>query len=375
MDEAGPHLMAGKLYSRTGKTKEKNTMESLIREWEGESVITRFDRESEALIFIAIHSTRLGPAIGGTRMKPYPDARAALLDAMRLAGGMTHKWAAAGIDSGGGKAVIAVPPDLDSTARTELLRRYGAFIKQLGGLFLTGPDVGTGSEDMDTIAEAGDPYVFCRTPQAGGTGNPAPFTALGVFTAIQAAAERVFGNASLKGKRVLVQGAGSVGRQLIQRLTEVGSEVLFSDVNETCIGHFRDDMGLECVPADAVYDTPCDIFAPSALGGVLDETTIPRLGCRIVAGAANNQLAGPEDGMRLRERDILYAPDFISNSGGAIAAVGMEIRGWSREEAEEKVVQSVKDNLKLVFELAATEGCSTDEAARRLAERRLTGTE
>jgi leucine dehydrogenase len=350
-------------------------MDSLIREWDGETVITRFDRPSGAWIFIAVHSTRLGPAIGGTRMKPYPDVQEALLDAMRLAGGMTHKWAAAGIDSGGGKAVIAIPPDLGAQARVELLRRYGAFIKQLGGLFLTGPDVGTTSEDMDTIAEAGEPYVFCRTPGAGGTGNPAPFTALGVFTGIRAAAERVFGESSLKGKQVLVQGAGSVGRELIKRLTEAGSEVLFSDVNEACIGHFRDEQGLKCVLAEEVYDTPCDIFAPSALGGVLDEKTIPRLRCRIVAGAANNQLAGPEDGNRLRDRDILYAPDFIANSGGAIAAIGVEIKGWSREEAEEKVVQLIKDNLNRVFELAATEGCSTDEAALRLADRRLTGTD
>ncbi len=346
-------------------------MESILKKWDGKSVIIRFDHPTNTWIFIAIHSTLLGPAIGGTRMKPYPDIQAALMDALRLAGGMTYKWAAAGFDAGGGKAVISVPADLDPKARVELLRRYGSFVHELGGLFLTGPDLGTSSEDMDIIAETGDPYIFARTHAAGGAGNPAPFTAQGVFTSIQVTAERLFGDSNLAGKQVLVQGVGSVGLELIELLRHAGSEVRFVDVNETTIGHCQDRLGLKCVPADEVYDFPCDIFVPCAVGGVLSEKTIPRLRCRAVAGAANNQLANPEDALRLHERQILYAPDFIANSGGAIAIIGIETRGWSREEAKEKVIQSIKGNLSQIFEMAANEGISTDTAARRLADSRL----
>jgi len=350
-------------------------VDSLLKEWDGESVIIHFDRPTSAWIFIAIHSTRLGPAIGGTRMKPYPSFQAALLDALRLAGGMTYKWAAAGFDAGGGKAVIAIPADLAPQARGKLLRRYGSFVRQHRGLFLTGPDLGTSSADMDIIAETGDPYIFARTSAAGGAGNPGPFTALGVFASMQVIAERLFDDLTLAGKRVLVQGVGSVGRELIELLRQAGSEVLFCDVDETAVRHFRDGLGLQLVPADEVYDRPCDIFAPCALGGVLNEKTIPRLRCRAVAGAANNQLTNPEDATRLREREILYAPDFISNSGGAIAIIGMETRGWSREEAEEKVTQAIRGNLSQVFELAETGGITTDAAAKCVAEERLAGTE
>jgi len=350
---------------------EKNQMESLLREWDGESVIFRFDRQANTWIFIAIHSTRLGPAIGGTRMKPYPNLQAALKDALRLAAGMTYKWAAAGFEAGGGKAVIAIPHDLDPEARRELLRRYGAFVHNHKGLFLTGPDLGTSSEDMDIIAEFGDPYIFARTPGAGGAGNPGPFTALGVFTSIQVVVERLFGDSSLVGKRIMIQGVGSVGRELIELLRKAGAEVVFSDVDEASVEHFCDELGLQCYPPDEVYESPCDIFAPCAVGGVLDEKTIPRLRCRAVAGAANNQLANPEDALRLRERGILYAPDFIANSGGAIAIIGMETRSWSRKEAEKKVTETIKDNLSQVFELAELEKVDTDEAARRLAHQRL----
>jgi leucine dehydrogenase len=284
---------------------------------------------------------------------------------------MTYKWAAAGVEAGGGKAVIAIPDDLDVESRGELLRRYGAFVQKHKGLFLTGPDLGTSSEDMDIIAETGTPYVFARTPKEGGAGNPGPFTALGVFTSIQVVVERVFDDATLMGKRIAIQGVGSVGRELIELLREAGAEVLFSDVDEAAVGYFCDEVGLQCFLPEEVYDSPCDIFAPCAVGGILNEKTIPRLRCRAVAGAANNQLATPEDALRLREREILYAPDFIANSGGAIAIIGMETRGWSRKEAEEKVTKTIKDNLLQVFELAETERVDTDEAARRLADRRL----
>jgi len=346
-------------------------MESLLREWDGETVIVRYDRPTGAWIFIAIHSTRLGPAAGGTRMKSYPDVQAALQDALRLAAGMTYKFAVPGIPWGGGKAVIAIPPNFDPQSRPALLRRYGALVHQLGGLFSTGPDVGTSSADMDIIAETGAPYIFARTPAAGGAGSSGPFTALGVFTGIQVACEHLFGAVSLKGRRVLVQGTGSVGGPLIEHLGAVGAEVLFSEVDEDAIRRFRDELGLKFVPADTVYITGCDIFAPCALGGVLNANTIPQLKCRAVAGGANNQLAGPEDAESLRARDILYAPDYVINVGGAMAILGLETLGWTQERAEKEVAESVRRALQQIFELAATEGITTETAARHIAEERL----
>jgi leucine dehydrogenase len=346
-------------------------MESLLREWDGETVVVRYDRPAGAWIFIAIHCTHLGPATGGTRMKAYPDQEAALADALRLAAGMTCKFAVPGIKRGGGKAVISIPAHLDPQRRPDLLRRYGCLVRQLGGLFYTGPDVGTSSADMDIIAETGAPYVFCRSPEAGGAGSSGPITALGVFTGIQIACEHVFGEASLKHRKVLVQGAGSVGGILIDHLHNAGAEVLFSDVDDSRIRHFRDELGLQFVPAAEIYQTACDVFAPCALGGVFNENTIPRLKCRVIAGGANNQLAQAQDAERLRARGIVYAPDYVVNVGGAMAIPGVETQGWSPAEAEQMVIKSVRHTLKRIFEMAEEQGITTDEAARRLAQEHL----
>jgi leucine dehydrogenase len=304
-------------------------------------------------------------------MKSYPDVRAALQDAFRLAAGMSRKFATPGLPFGGAKAVIALPADLDPQSRPDLLRRYGALIHQLGGLFSTGPDVGTSSADMDIIAETGAPYVFARTPAAGGAGSPGPFTALGVFTGVQVACEAVFGDGALEGRRVLVQGTGSVGGKLIEHLVAAGAEVAFSEVDEEAIRRFRDEHGLQLVTAEAVYSADCDIFAPCALGGVLNPDTIPQLKCRVVAGGANNQLASPEDAESLRARGILYAPDYVVNVGGALAIIGMETQGWTRQRAEQEVIESVRHALRQVFEMAEAQGITTDAAAHQIAEERL----
>lgn len=346
-------------------------METLIREWGGETVIVHYDRPTGAWIFIAIHSTRLGPAVGGTRMKPYASVQAALQDAMRLAAGMTYKFATPGMEFGGGKAVIAIPADFEAQSRPALLRRYGALIHQLGGLFSTGPDVGTSPADMDIIAETGAPYIFARTPAAGGAGDPGPFTARGVFAGIEETCEHLFGDMSLVGRRVLVQGAGDVGAKLINYLCDAGATVAYSEVDEGAIRKVRDDLGLEFVPPEAVYTTECDIFAPCALGGVLNADTIPQLKCRAVVGGANNQFATQEDAERLRARGILYAPDYVVNVGGAMAITSMEMKGWSQERAEREVVESVRRALRQIFEVASKEGITTDAAARQLAENRL----
>jgi leucine dehydrogenase len=304
-------------------------------------------------------------------MKSYPDVPAALQDALRLAEGMTYKFAGPGLAYGGGKAVIALPSDFDPQARPALLRRHGALVHHLGGLFYTGPDVGTSSADMDIIAETGAPYVFCRTPAGGGAGSSGPFTALGVFTGIQVACEYLFGEASLKGRRALVQGTGSVGGTLIEYLRAADAEVVFSEVDEGAIRRFRDELGLQFVPAEAATSTECDIFAPCALGGVLNANTIPQLKCRVVAGGANNQLASSEDAASLRARGILYAPDYVINVGGAMAILGLETQGWTQERAEQEVVESVRHTLRKIFEVAATERIPTEVAARQIADERL----
>jgi leucine dehydrogenase len=304
-------------------------------------------------------------------MKSYPDTQAALQDVLRLAEGMAYKYAVPNLPWGGGKTVIALPPDFDPASRPALLRRYGALIHQLGGLFYTGPDVGTSSADMDIIAETGDPYVFARTPDAGGAGSSGPYTAVGVFAGIQAACEHVFGEASLMGQRVLVQGAGSVGQTLIEQLCEAGADVAFSDVDDDTIQRVRNELGLAFVPHEAVYAWECDVFSPCALGGVLDARTIPDLRCKIVAGGANNQLSSPEDADRLHARGILYAPDYVVNVGGAMGILGLETLDWSPQQAEEEVAESVRTALRRVFDLAEKEGITTEAAARRIAKERL----
>ncbi len=345
-------------------------METLLK-WNGEEVIIHFDQPAQAWIVIAIHSTKLGPAIGGTRMKPYPDLSAAIIDAQRLAEGMTFKWAAAGIEGGGGKAVIAVPSDLTPEARTSLLRRYGALVQKHRGLFITGPDLGTSSEDMDIVAEKALGYVLGRTETAGGGGSPATFTARGVFTAMQITAKHLFEDGLLAGKKVVMQGVGHVGEELIPLLRQDGAEIAFTDVNEAAVAHFRDELGLQFISPDKIYDTPCDIFAPCAVGGVLNQEPIPRLRCRAVVGAANNQLAEAEDALRLQERDILYAPDFVINAGGAIGLIAIETRNYSPDAAMQHVIDLIGDNMSQIFALTAAKGITTDEAARRLAEKRL----
>lgn len=350
-----------------------NDMQSLIQQWDGEELIVRYDRDTGTWMFMAIHSTQLGPPVsGGTRMKPYATPRDALQDAMKLSVAMTSKLALAGVAHGGGKVVFAVPSDLDPEARRGVLRRYGTLLRQLGGFFLTGPDVGTSPEDMDVIAETGAPYVFSRTPAAGGAGDSGPTTAAGVFAAIGVTCERLFGDSTLAGRRIVVQGAGSVGRSLIGMLREADATILFSDVDDDTVRRIRDEFDVAFVPPDDLYRIPCDIFSPCALGGILNATTIPQLNCRAVVGAANNQLLDVgEDAHRLRERGIFYAPDIVINVGGLMGIIGMETEGWSRSEAFERVSSQVAQTLRDVYKLADAEDLDTHSAALRIAEQRL----
>jgi leucine dehydrogenase len=349
----------------------ENTLDTLLGTWDGEELIIRRDQPTGATIIIAVHSTRLGPACGGTRMKTYPRLEDAVFDAQRLAEGMTNKFAAAGLQRGGGKAVIAVPSGLDAAARDDLLRRYGSLIHQLGGIFACGADVGTTAHDMDTIAETGAPFVFGRTSARGGSGDPSPATAIGVLSGIKTTCSQLFGSDALAGRHVVVQGAGKVGYSLMGLLRAEGAEVTCGDVEESVVEKAQAALGVIAIAADAVFDTACDIFSPCALGAILNSETIPRLRCRAVVGAANNQLATPQDAERLRERNILYAPDFVVNSGGAIYLIGREVLGWPEHETLDRVRTGVHDALTQVYALADTQGMTTSAAAELVARQRI----
>lgn len=344
-------------------------LEELIRSWDGEQVVTRYDHPTGTWIFVCIHSTHRGPAGGGTRMKTYASPGEALQDAMRLAGAMTLKMAGVDVPFGGGKAVLAVPEPLEDDVRRGLLLRYGELVESLGGTYRTGPDVNTTVADMDVIGERTS-YVFCRSEERGGSGDPGPYTARGVFHGIRASVRHVFDSDDLTGRTVLVQGVGDVGARLAEQLAEAGATVLLSDVDDARAAETADRTGGRVVaPADAIA-TECDVYAPCALGGTLSATSIPHLRCRVVAGSANNQLATPEDADRLRAAGILYAPDFVINAGGVLHAWGREALGLTPEQVEERHV-GLGQALLEIYARAETEDITTAEAAERIARSRI----
>jgi leucine dehydrogenase len=340
-------------------------LEDLVREWDGEQVVVRHDRETDTWIFVCIHSTALGPAMGGTRLKEYASREDALVDGLRLASGMTRKLAVAGLPCGGGKAVLAVSHPLEGEERRGLFERYADLIESLGGTYVTGPDVNTGEADMDAIGSR-TRHVFCRSAENGGSGDPSVHTALGTLHGIRAALRHVYGDDAPIGRRVLVQGTGHVGAKLTRLLLDAGAIVLVSDVDE----ERARATGAETVPPDEALELECDVYAPCALGATLNAESIPKLRCRIVAGAANNQLATPEDAERLRAAGILYAPDFVINAGGAMHGIGLEQLGWDEAELGRRV-EGIGETLTRIFERADAEGITTAEAAERLAAERL----
>lgn len=344
-------------------------MEALIQSWDGESIVSRFDRKSGTWMFIAIHSTALGVATGGTRLKSYPAPRDALFDAMRLAEGMTYKWAGVEFPRGGGKAVLSISDAFDPSQREGLMSRYGQWLADLNGIFETGPDLGTTPSDMALIRR-GFNGVFGCPSDSGGMGDPGPYTALGVFSGIRASCGRHFNSSDMNGRSVVVQGVGSVGGPLIHLLLDAGCDVKFSDLDSARIDKVRQELGLSFVEPEAVYGEPCDVFAPCATGGILNAKTIPQLKCPIVAGGANDQLEGSQDGEALHQRDILYAPDYIINAGGAIFLVSVESMGWSVSKARDRVVE-IEDTLKDIYAHAEKRGISSTEAAEELAKGRV----
>jgi leucine dehydrogenase len=345
-------------------------VETLLEEWDGESVSVHRDRETGAWMFICVHSTALGPAAGGTRMKHYERVADALADGMRLSEAMSLKFASVGFPHGGGKAVIALPsPSIpEGESRRRLLHEYGRFIDSLGGLYSCAPDMNTSAADMDVIADM-TPYVFCKTEAAGGAGDTAPDTAVGVLHGIRSSCRHAFGSDDLSRRSVLVQGAGGVGGHLIELLMEADATVIATDIDPARLAMLR-DKGIQVVEPDRALTTQCDVLAPCATGGVINARSIPTLRCRVIAGGANNQLETPADADRLRERGIVYAPDFVINAGGVLHGGGLEEQHWTRHILDAKL-EGIGDALYEIFQRAELEGISTDTAARRIAGARI----
>ena len=280
--------------------------------------------------------------------------------------GMTLKSAAAGLELGGGKAVIIGDPA--TTWSEDLIRAYGREIHSLGGRYVTAEDVGTTVEDMVLISRE-TPWVSGLPLDQGGSGDPSPATARGVMAALRAIGERLWGSSDLAGRRVAVQGIGKVGMDLVRRLTLVGAETIVADPNAGAVAFAVETYGSKAVPLGDIYDIECDVFSPCALGAVLNAETIPRLRCAAIAGSANNQLAVDNDVDRIADREILYAPDFVVNAGGVIN-ISVETGGYSIERAE-MMVDRIYDNLNAVFETADVEGVNPQDAAMRFATRRI----
>lgn len=339
--------------------------DELLREWDGERAVIRYEADNDAWLFVCLHSTRLGPAGGGTRIRVYPSPAEGLSDAMRLSAAMTRKLAVAGLPFGGGKAVLAVPEIPHGERRRRLLLRYGELLDSLGGRFWTGPDLNTNERDMDML-----PYALIKSEARGGLGSSAPATAVGVLHGIRASVKHRFGSDRLDGLVVLVQGIGGVGSHLAELLVNAGAQVLVSDVDAARVRDLAARLSVRSIAPEHVYRADCDVFAPCAIGGLFDERSIPQLKCRIVAGAANNQLATPEDGRRLRDRQILYAPDYVINAGGAVYGVGLAALGWPREELDRRLA-GIAETLTSIYRGADDEGIPTSEAADRLAAARL----
>jgi leucine dehydrogenase len=315
---------------------------------------------------VAIHDTTLGPALGGTRMYPYPSEAAAVEDVLRLSRAMTLKNAAAGLDVGGGKAVIIGDPARDKSEA--LFRAYGRMIESLGGRYVTTTDVGTMTADLDIIRRE-TRFVTGTSPALGGSGDTSILTGLTVYLGMKAAAYEAFGRDDLGKRTVLVQGVGKVGWQLLKRLRAENAVLIVCDVDAERARRAGEEFGARVIDTEAAWDTPCDVLSPNALGGVLNEETIPRLRCRIVCGGANNQLAKESDATLLQKRGILYAPDFIVNSGGVINAAE-EMHGYSEERATARA-QQVYDTTRRIFAMARANGITTEEAAVRYAEERI----
>ncbi len=331
-----------------------------------EQVVFCQNQDAGLKAIIAIHNSVLGPALGGLRMWPYATEADALEDVLRLSRGMTYKAAVAGLNLGGGKAVIIGDPRKDKSEA--LFRAFGRFVNSLGGRYMTAEDVGIDVNDMEFVLKETD-YVTGVHQVHGGSGDPSPFTAYGTLQGLLAALKHQFGHEEVSAHTYAVQGVGHVGMEFVKLLREQGAKVYVTDINAEAVERAVDQYGAVAVALDDIYDTDADVYSPCALGGTVNEQTLPRLKCKIICGAANNQLANDAIGDEVQKRGILYAPDYAVNAGG-LMNVSLEIDGYNRERAM-RMMRTIYHNLVRIFEIAKTEGIPTYRAADRLAEDRI----
>ncbi len=337
----------------------------IMQEYDYEQLVFCQDKSSGLKAIIAIHDTTLGPALGGTRIYDYKTDEEAIIDALRLARGMTYKNAAAGLNLGGGKAVIiGDPKKIKSEA---LFRAFGRFVEGLNGRYITGEDMNMTQKDAA--------YVNCETNYIvgleTGSGNPSPMTAYGVFKGMQAAVNEVYGSDDLEGKTVAIQGLGAVGRILAELLYEAGAKLIVTSRDQAKVAKAVAELGATAVEPDEIYGVECDVFSPCAIGAIINDKTIEQLKCKIIAGPANNQLAQPRHGDVLHEKGILYVPDYVINSGGVINIIDdISGREYSKENAMKNTAK-IYDACKKVFELAKRHGIPTYRAADKMVEERI----
>jgi leucine dehydrogenase len=333
-----------------------------------EQIVFCNDKDTGLKAIIAIHDTTLGSALGGTRMWMYKSEEEALNDVLRLSRGMTYKAAISGLQLGGGKAVIFGDSKKDKTP--EMFIKYGEFIETLNGKYITAEDVGTSTSDMVNVRKS-TKHVAGLPEEMGGGGDPSPVTAYGVYMGMKAAAKTFWGNDNLSGKKITVQGVGHVGENLVRLVTAEGAKVFITDINPDQLSGISKKYGAEVVSPDNIYDLDIDIYAPCALGATLNSESIQRLKCSVISGAANNQLADENiHGRMLADKGILYAPDFLINAGGLIN-VFSELQGYNRKDALSHT-EKIYDTTIEIFEKAKRENLTTVEAAKRIAEERIT---
>jgi leucine dehydrogenase len=338
-----------------------------IANYDHEQVVFCYDKNSGLKSIIAIHNTTLGPALGGTRFWNYKSESDAIFDVLRLSRGMTFKAAAAGLNLGGGKAVIIGDSHKDKSEA--IFRRYGKFVNSLNGKYITAEDVGTSTQDME-YASLETQHVTGVPEYMGGSGDPSPFTAYGTFLGIKASVFEAYGSVNLSGKKVLVQGVGHVGETLVQHLTEAGAKVFITDIFESRVNEVAKKYKATPVDADSFYDMEMDIYSPCALGATLTTSNIERLKCRVIAGAANNQLEDEKlHGQMLIEKGIVYAPDFVINAGGLIN-VASELEGYNRDKVNNDV-EKIYDRVLSIFKIAKSQNITNQQAAIFMAEKRI----
>lgn len=335
----------------------------LLEEYDYEQLVFCQDKNTGLKAIICIHDTTLGPALGGTRIWDYESEEDAIIDVLRLARGMTYKNAAAGLNLGGGKTVIMGDPS--SIKSEDLFRVFGRYVEGLGGRYITAEDMNTTTQDMEFINNETD-YV---TGLQGKSGNPSPVTAFGVFRGILAGVNEVFASDDLNGKTVAVQGLGAVGYAVCEHLHNAGAKLIVTDIRKESIERAVKEFGAKAVDPDEIYGVECDIFAPCAMGAVINDFTIDKLKCELIAGSANNQLAEEKHGEMLKEKGILYVPDFVVNSGGVIN-VYEEIKGYNKERAMKRA-SNIYNACKKVFEISKRDDIPTNQAAKRMAEERI----